>query len=112
MEPTVAKKLTIYIGDSDKHGRKPLHLAIIELLHEESISGATVVHSIEGYGTHKRIRTARILDLSGDLPVVISAVDLPEKIEAVILKLDEMIGEGLVTTEEVRIVISRPSSRP
>ena len=26
----------------------------------------------------------------------------------VISKLDEMIGEGLVTTEEVRIVISRP----
>jgi hypothetical protein len=69
MEPTAATKLTIDIGDSDKHGRKPLHLAIIELLHEESISGATVVHGIEGYGVHKQIHTARILDLSGDLPV-------------------------------------------
>ena len=38
MEPTAATKLTIDIGDSYKHGRKPLHLAIIELLHEESIS--------------------------------------------------------------------------
>ena len=27
---------------------------------------------------------------------------------AVIPRLDEMIGEGLVTTEEVRILISRP----
>ena len=103
MEPTAATKLTIYIGDSDKHGRKPLHLAIIELLHEGSISGATVVHGIEGYGVHKQIHTARILDLSGDLP---------EKIEAVIPKLDGMIGEGLVTTEEVQIVISRPAPRP
>lgn len=108
MEPTEASKLTIYIGDSDKHGRKPLHLAIVELLHDEGISGATVLHGIEGYGAHKQIRTARILDLSGDLPVVITVVDLPEKIEAVIPKLDEMIGEGLVTTEEVRILISRP----
>ena len=112
MEPTAATKLTIYIGDSDKHGRKPVHLAIIELLHEEGISGATVVHGIEGYGGHKQIHTARILDLSGDLPVVITAVDLPEKIEAVIPKLDEMIGEGLVATEEVQIVISRPAPRP
>jgi len=112
MEPTAATKLTIYIGDADKHGRKPLHLAIIELLHEGSISGATVVHGIEGYGVHKQIHTARILDLSGDLPVVITAVDLPEKIEAVIPKLDEMIGEGLVTTEEVQIVISRLAPRP
>jgi PII-like signaling protein len=54
----------------------------------------------------------RILDLSGDLPVVIVAVDLPEKIEAVLPKLDEMIGGGLVTTEDVRIIISRPSSQP
>ena len=108
MEPIDATKLTVYIGDSDRRGHKPLHLAIVEFLHDEGISGATVLHGIEGYGSHKRIHTARILDLAGDLPEVIVAVDLPEKIEAVLPKLDEMIGEGLVTTEEVRIVISRP----
>jgi uncharacterized protein len=112
MEPTEATKLTIYIGDSDRYGRKPLHLAIVELLHEEGISGATVLHGIEGYGSHKRIHTARILDLSGDLPLVIVVVDRPEKIEAVLPKLDEIIGEGLVTTEDVRIVISRPPPQP
>ncbi len=112
MEPTTATKLTIYIGDSDKHGRKPLHLAIIELLHGEGISGATVMHGIEGYGAHKQIHTARILDLSGDLPITVTAVDLRDKIEAVLPKLDEIIGEGLVTTEEVRIVISRPPLQP
>ena len=112
MEPTTATKLTIYVGDFNKHGHKPLHLAIVELLHEESVSGATVLHGIEGYGSHKQIHTARILDLSGDLPVVIVAVDRPEKIEAVLPKLDEIIGEGLVTTEDVRIVISRPPPEP
>ena len=112
MEPTAATKLTIYIGDSDRHGRKPLHLAIVELLHDEGISGATVLHGIEGYGSHKRIHTARLLDLSGDLPLVIVVVDRPEKIEAVLPKLDEIIGEGLVTTEEARVVISRPPLQP
>ena len=112
MEPVGATKLTIYVGDSDKHGHKPLHLAIVELLHEESVSGATVLHGIEGYGSHKQIHTARILDLSGDLPVVIVAVDRPEKIEAVLPKLDEIIGEGLVKTEEARVVISRPPLQP
>lgn len=113
MEPVTATKLTVYVGDSDKHGRKPLHLAIVELLHEEGIAGATVVHGIAGYGSHKQIHTARILDLSGDLPVIVTAVDLPEKIEAVLPKLAPMIDQGLVTTEEVRIVvIARPSIRP
>jgi len=108
MESTKATKLTIYIGDSDKHGRKPLHLAIVELLHAEGISGATVLHGIEGYGSHKQINTARILDLSADLPEVIVAVDLPEKIEAVLPKLDPMIEQGLMTTEDARIVLRRP----
>jgi PII-like signaling protein len=112
MESTTATKLTVYIGDSDRHGRKPLHLAIIELLHAEGIAGATVLHGIEGYGSHKQIHTARILDLSGDLPEVIVAMDRPEKIEAVLPKLDEIIEEGLVTTEEARVVISRPPLQP
>lgn len=112
MESTTATKLTVYIGDSDRYGRKPLHLAIIELLHAEGISGATVLHGIEGYGSHRQIHTARILDLSSDLPEVIVAVDRPEKIEAVLPKLDEMIEEGLVTTEEARVVISRPPLQP
>jgi len=112
MEPTRATKLTIYVGDSDRHGRKPLHLAIVELLHDEGVSGATVLHGIEGYGSHKQIHTARILDLSGDLPIVIVAVDRPEKIEAMLPKLDEIIGGGLVTTEDVRVVISRPPMQP
>jgi PII-like signaling protein len=112
MGPTPATKLTIYVGDADKHGRKPLHLAIVELLHDEGTSGATVLPSIEGYGAHKQIHTARILDLSGDLPVVIVAVDLPEKIEAVLPKLNEMIEQGLVTTEDAQIVFSRPPPQP
>jgi len=43
---------------------------------------------------------------------VIVAVDLPEKIEAVLPKLDEMIGQGLVTTEDAQIVFSRPPPQP
>ncbi|HVF02766.1 MAG TPA: DUF190 domain-containing protein [Rubrobacteraceae bacterium] len=111
MESTKATKLTIYIGDSDKHGRKPLHLPIVELLHAEGISGATVLHGIEGYGSHKQIHTARILDLSADLPEIIVAEDLPEKIEAVLPKLDPRIEQGLMTTEDARIVLRRPLSR-
>jgi protein CrcB len=93
MEPSDATKLTIYVGDSFRYGH---------------IAGATVLHGIEGYGADKQIHTARILDLSGDLRVVIIAIDRTEKIEAVIPKLDAMVDKGLVTTEEVRVVFSRP----
>lgn len=110
MEPGDATKLTIYIGDSFRYGRRKLYFAIVEMLHDEGIAGATVLHGIEGYGVDKQIHTARILDLSNDLPVIITAIDSTEKIEAVIPKLDTMIDKGLVTTEEVRVVFSRPTS--
>lgn len=110
MEPGNATKLTIYIGDSFRYGRRKLYYAIVEMLHDESIAGATVLHGIEGYGVDKQIHTARILDLSNDLPVIITAIDSTEKIEAVIPKLDMMIDKGLVTTEEVRVIFSRPMS--
>ncbi|MEJ7872077.1 MAG: DUF190 domain-containing protein [Rubrobacteraceae bacterium] len=102
--------MTIYVGDSFRYGRRKLYYAIVEMLHDEGIAGATVLHGIEGYGVDKQIHTARILDLSNDLPVIITAIDSAEKIEAVIPKLDTMIDKGLVTTEEVRVVFSRPTS--
>jgi PII-like signaling protein len=108
MESGHTTKLTVYTGDSFRYGHKKLYGAIVEVLHEEGIAGATVLHGIEGYGADKQIHTARILDLSGDLPVVIIAVDRADKIEAVLPKLDAMIDKGLVTTEEVRVVFSRP----
>ena len=108
MKPGDATKLTVYIGDSFRYRRKKLYCAIVEMLHDEEIAGATVLHGIEGYGADKQIHTARILDLSADLPVVVVAVDRTEKIEAVLPKLDAMVEKGLVTTERVRIAISRP----
>jgi PII-like signaling protein len=108
MESGRTTKLTVYTGDSFRYGHKKLYGAIVEVLHEEGIAGATVLHGIEGYGADKQIHTARILDLSGDLPVIIIAVDRADKIEAVLPKLDAMIDKGLVTTEEVRVVFSRP----
>ena len=109
MQPGDATKLTIYTGDSLRYGRKKLYCALVEMLHDEGIAGATVLHGIEGYGADKRIHTARILDLSADLPVVVVAVDRTEKIDAVLPKLGAMVEKGLVTTESVRVVFSRPS---
>jgi PII-like signaling protein len=109
VEPVEATKLTVYTGDSFRYGRRLLYRAIVEMLHEEGIAGATVVHGIEGYGADKRIHTARILDLSADLPLMIIAIDRPEKIEAVLPRLDEMVDKGVVTTEPVRVIFSRPA---
>jgi hypothetical protein len=104
--------LRIFIGESDSWHGRPLYEAIVHRLHEEGLAGATVVRGIEGFGAHSRVHSARILRLSEDLPLVIEVVDREERIQAVLPILDEMIGEGLVTLEDVEIVTYRAGDAP
>ena len=54
-----------------------------------------------------------ILRLSDDMPIAIEVVDRKENIERVKPKLGEIIEEGLITEEEVKIVFfeSKNSSK-
>jgi PII-like signaling protein len=101
------KLLRIFIGESDKHGRKPLYQAIVEMLREEGMAGATVLRGIEGFGATSHLHTARILRLSEDLPIVIEVADTAERIEAIMPRIDEMVREGMVTLERVEVVTYR-----
>jgi uncharacterized protein len=101
------KLLRIFIGESDKHGRKPLYQAIVEMLREEGMAGATVLRGVEGFGANSHLHTARILRLSEDLPIVIEVADTAEKIEGIMPKLDEMVTDGMVTLERVEVVTYR-----
>ena len=101
------KLLRIFIGESDRHGRKPLYQAIVEMLRQEGIAGATVLRGIEGFGARSHLHTSRILRLSDDLPIVIEAVDRAEEIDRVLPKLDEMVADGMVTVESVHVVAYR-----
>jgi PII-like signaling protein len=110
METIEATKLSVYVGDATRYGRKPLHKAIVKLLHQEGIAGVTILRGIEGYGSTGEIHTARIEFLSLDLPVVIVAVDQKEKIEAVLPMVKELSGnEGLMTVEKVEVVSPAPA---
>ena len=105
------KLLRIFIGESDKHGRKPLYQAIVEMLREEGMAGATVLRGIEGFGATSHLHTARILRLSEDLPIVIEVADTAERIEAVMPKIDEMVTDGMVTLERVEVVTYRAQEK-
>jgi PII-like signaling protein len=57
-----------------------------------------------GFGQSHRLHTAKILDLSAKLPLVIEIVDAEEKIRAFVEDLDGMQNIGLVTLEKVEVV--------
>src|SRR5438876_3844651 len=96
--------LRVFVGENDKHGHVPLYEAIVLKAREAGLAGAIVVRGVMGFGRHSVMHTAKILRLSEDLPMVIEIVDSLEKIEAFLPVLDELIKDGLVTVEKVRVI--------
>ncbi|MGA8221811.1 MAG: DUF190 domain-containing protein [Candidatus Acidiferrales bacterium] len=101
--------MRVHIGESDRWHGKPLYQAIVELLRRENFSGVTVLRGVGGYGSSSVYHTEKILRLSQDLPIVVEVVESNERIEAILPRLDEMIGGGLVTLEKVRVILYRPN---
>jgi hypothetical protein len=100
--------MRIFIGEADRHGGAPLYKALLELFRKEGIAGATVLRGIAGFGAKSHMHTASILRLSQDLPIVVEVVDSHDKIDALFPRLDEMVREGLVTLEKVRVLRYAP----
>jgi len=102
----------IFIGEADKWQRQPLSRALVERLRREGFAGATVFHGVSGFGARSILHTANILRLSEDLPIVIEVVDTAEQVERMMPILDEMVTEGLVTMEKVRVLKYAAGTRP
>jgi PII-like signaling protein len=99
--------LRVFIGESDRWHGQPLSEAIVRRARELGLAGATVLRGLEGFGAHSRIHTSSILRLSQDLPIVVEIVDQRERIEAFLPLLDEMVHEGMITVEKVRVIAYR-----
>ena len=107
--PSEAYLLRIFVGESDRSDGKPLHEVIVNEARARGLAGATVIRGFMGFGASSRIHTSKVLRLSDDLPVVIEIVDAEDRIEAFLPALDDLIDEGLVTLERVRVIVYRHS---
>ena len=101
--------LRIFLGESNRAGHKPLYEALVLKAREMHMAGATVLRGSLGFGANSRLHTAKVLRLSGDLPIVLEIVDTAEKVDAFLEACDGMIDDGLVTLEKVRVIHYRPS---
>ncbi|HVI73172.1 MAG TPA: DUF190 domain-containing protein [Pyrinomonadaceae bacterium] len=96
--------LRIIVGESDRHGHHPLYEAIVLKAREAGLAGATVTRGVMGFGKHSVLHTAKILRLSEDLPMIVEIADSLDPIERFLPLLNEMITDGLVTLEKVRVI--------
>ena len=103
-----AKLLRIFLGEADKVRHTALYEVIVREARAAGLAGATVWRGVLGFGPTSRIRSAKILDLSSDLPLIVEIVDQEEKIDGFLPTLNALFEAskcgGLVTIEKVQIV--------
>lgn len=105
-------RLRIYIGETDQWHGRPLHEALVIRAREMGLAGATVLRGVEGFGARSRLHTAKVLRLSENLPMIVEIVDREDRVRAFMAACDEMITDGLVTSDAVEIVKYVASTPP
>ena len=112
--PTV-KLLGIFTGESDKFGHQPLYEAIVFEAKKQGLSGATVTRGIMGFGPDSKVHSAKLFEISSDLPMVIEIVDTEEKIrnftEIVEHMLEQTKSGGLITLEKAEVIRYKAGKR-
>ena len=101
------KLLRIFIDNQDKFRNEPLWEFILKSAREFGLAGATVFKGIAGVGSHSEFRTFNVWRLRQELPVVIEIIDREEKIEEFLEFLDSIIDEGLITLQDVEVILYR-----
>lgn len=106
-----AKKVTVYVGEDVHHHGEPLYIAVLNYLFYHGVSGATVTKGVAGFGSHHHMRTTRILEISGNLPIKIEFVEQPAKLDAILPKLVQMVSPGLVDMQDTTVVTMSSAPR-
>lgn len=109
--PENGKLLRIFIGESDQWKHQPLYEALVLKARELGLAGATVLRGPMGFGASSHLHTSKILRLSLDLPLIIEIVDSQKNVDKLLPFLDEMVQEGLVTLQDVRVLKYRAGTK-
>lgn len=101
MKSDKRSRLRIYTAEAARHEGHSLYEAVLKAAAQESLAGVTVSRGIGGYGHEGHLHTARLVELSGNLPIIIDIIDTEEKITAFAEHIVPWVQEGIVTLEEV-----------
>jgi PII-like signaling protein len=112
-----ATKLTVYCGRTERSGSRPAYRAVVELLHDRGVAGATAFLGLDGmrHGVRQR---ARFLSRNEDVPVMIVSVGDGATIAAALPEVAGLLPRPLLTLERVQVckrdgvVLSEPRALP
>lgn len=98
-----AKLIRIYLGESDRIRDENLYEAIVKRLMMMEVAGATVYRGILGYGAKRHTHKEKRFVLSSDLPIMISVIDAPERLDEILSAIEPMMQDGLIVISDVEV---------
>jgi PII-like signaling protein len=102
--PGPAKKVNIYVGEDQQYHSHALYTAILDFLFSHGVSDAQAIRGIAGFGADHKMHTARILDLTVNLPVKIEFIESAEKLDEILPRIQEMVGTGLIEVQDTLVI--------
>jgi PII-like signaling protein len=95
--------LRVFIEEKEKTHGQPAYEWIVRQARERGLAGAAVVRGILGYGGDKVLHSAKLLEISDDLPMIVEIMDTGENLRKFIVEIGAEIKSGYAALEEVRI---------
>jgi PII-like signaling protein len=106
----IYEKLTVYVGEADQWQGRTVHLALVQEARRLGLVGATAVRGATGYGKNneERVMLLGIIELSSDLPIILTFIDRREKIEQFLPIVQEAVTGGIVLRDTIHVVHHAP----
>lgn len=103
LNPGKAVKVTIYLSEGATHHGVPVYSSILDFLFYRGVAGATVTKGIAGFGADHHMHSSSTVEISDHLPLKIEFIDTREKVDALLGKLEELAGSGLIEVQETTV---------
>ena len=104
LQPGKAVKVTVYLSEGATHHGVPVYSSILDFLFYRGVSGATVTRGLAGFGADHHMHSQSSVEISDRLPIKIEFIEAREKVDALLAKLVELSGTGLVELQETTVV--------
>jgi PII-like signaling protein len=106
----LAKKLTVYVDETDKFHGKPVYEVLLDVFFRKKIMGVSVFRGIAGYGTDGVFHTSKMLELSTSMPVKIEVVESEEMISRILPDVYHVVERGMVEVTDTNVVKCCPKA--
>ena len=105
-----AKKLTVYLDETDKFHGKPVYEVLLDIFFKKKIMGVSVFRGIAGYGSDRVFHTSKMLELSTSMPVKIEVVESEDMINQVLPDVYHVVEKGMVEITDTNVVKCCPKA--